>query len=35
VLKARGIKLTQVEAELGKRTKQSGLQEKASRKKKT
>ena len=35
VLKARGITLAQVEAELGKRTKQSGLQEKASRKKKT
>jgi phosphoribosyl-ATP pyrophosphohydrolase len=34
VLKARGIALAEVEAELGKRTKQSGLQEKASRKKK-
>ena len=34
VLKARGITLAQVEAELGKRTKQSGHQEKASRKKK-
>jgi phosphoribosyl-ATP pyrophosphohydrolase len=32
VLKARGITLAQVEAELGKRTKQSGHQEKASRK---
>ena len=31
VLKARGIRLAQVEAELGKRTKQSGHQEKASR----
>ena len=34
VLKARGITLKQVEAELGKGTKQSGHQEKASRKKK-
>jgi phosphoribosyl-ATP pyrophosphohydrolase len=34
VLKARSITLKQVEAELGKRTKQSGHQEKASRKKK-
>ncbi len=33
VLKARGITLAQVEAELGKRTKQSGHAEKASRKK--
>ncbi len=33
VLKARGIKLAAVEAELGKRTKQSGHQEKAARKK--
>ena len=33
VLKARGVTLTQVEAELGKRTKQSGHQEKAARKK--
>lgn len=34
VLKARGVTLKQVEAELGKRTKQSGHQEKASRKRK-
>ena len=33
VLKARDITLAEVEAELGKRTNQSGLQEKASRKK--
>ena len=33
VLKARGIALSEIEAELGKRTRQSGLQEKASRKK--
>ena len=33
VLKARDITLAQVEAELGKRTRQSGHQEKASRKK--
>ena len=33
VLKARGITLAQVEAELGKRTKQSGHAEKAARKK--
>jgi phosphoribosyl-ATP pyrophosphohydrolase len=33
VLNARGVTLAQVEAELGKRTKQSGHQEKASRKK--
>jgi len=33
VLTARGIALSEVEAELGKRTRQSGLQEKASRKK--
>ncbi len=33
VLKARGVALSEVEAELGKRTKQSGLQEKASRRK--
>jgi len=32
VLKARGIKLSEVEAELGKRTKQSGHEEKAARK---
>ena len=35
VLKARGIRLAQVEAELGKRTKQSGHQEKASRPRKS
>ena len=35
VLKARGITLAQVEAELGKRTKQSGHQEKASRPRKS
>ena len=34
VLKARDITLKEIEAELGKRTKQSGHQEKASRKKK-
>lgn len=34
VLKVRGITLAQVEAELAKRTKQSGLQEKASRSRK-
>ena len=34
VLKVRGVTLKEVEAELGKRTKQSGHQEKASRKKK-
>ena len=34
VLAARGVTLNDVEAELGKRTKQSGHQEKASRKKK-
>ena len=34
VLAARGVTLKEVEAELGKRTKQSGHQEKASRKKK-
>ena len=33
VLAARGVTLKEVEAELGKRTRQSGLQEKASRKK--
>jgi phosphoribosyl-ATP pyrophosphohydrolase len=33
VLAARGVTLKEVEAELGKRTKQSGHQEKASRKK--
>jgi phosphoribosyl-ATP pyrophosphohydrolase len=33
VLAARGVMLAEVEAELGKRTKQSGHQEKASRKK--
>jgi phosphoribosyl-ATP pyrophosphohydrolase len=33
VLKARGITLAEVEAELGKRQRQSGLQEKASRRK--
>ena len=33
VLKARGVTLAQVEAELAKRTKQSGHQEKAARKK--
>ena len=33
VLKVRGVTLKDVEAELGKRTKQSGHQEKASRKK--
>ena len=33
VLETRGVTLNEVEAELGKRTKQSGLQEKASRKK--
>jgi phosphoribosyl-ATP pyrophosphohydrolase len=33
VLKARDVTLKEVEAELGKRTKQSGHQEKASRKK--
>ena len=33
VLEARGIALSEIEAELGKRTRQSGLQEKASRKK--
>ncbi|MBI3703110.1 MAG: phosphoribosyl-ATP diphosphatase [Rhizobiales bacterium] len=33
VLKARDVTLKEVEAELGKRTKQSGLQEKALRKK--
>jgi phosphoribosyl-ATP pyrophosphohydrolase len=33
VLAARGVTLKQVEAELAMRTKQSGLQEKASRKK--
>jgi phosphoribosyl-ATP pyrophosphohydrolase len=33
VLKARGVKLAQVEAELGRRTAQSGHAEKASRKK--
>ena len=33
VLQARGVALAQVEAELAKRTKQSGHQEKASRKK--
>jgi phosphoribosyl-ATP pyrophosphohydrolase len=32
VLHARGIALTEVEAELGSRTRQSGLDEKASRK---
>jgi phosphoribosyl-ATP pyrophosphohydrolase len=32
VLEARGVKLTEVEEELGKRTSQSGLEEKASRK---
>ena len=31
LLKARGVTLAQVEAQLGKRTKQSGHQEKASR----
>ena len=35
VLKVRGIKLTQVETELNKRTKQSGHQEKASRSRKS
>ena len=35
VLKARGIRLAQVEAELGKRTKRSGHQEKASRPRKS
>ncbi len=35
VLKARSVTLAQVEAELGKRTRQSGHQEKASRKKKS
>jgi phosphoribosyl-ATP pyrophosphohydrolase len=34
VLKARGVTLAQVEAELAKRTKQSGHQEKAARKRK-
>jgi len=34
VLEARGVSLAQVEAELGKRTRQSGHQEKASRKRK-
>jgi phosphoribosyl-ATP pyrophosphohydrolase len=34
LLKARGVTLAQVEVELGKRTKQSGHQEKAARKKK-
>lgn len=33
VLEARGVTLAEVEAELGKRTAQSGLKEKASRKK--
>lgn len=33
VMQARGVSLAQVEAELAKRTKQSGHQEKASRKK--
>ena len=33
VLQARDVTLGEVEAELGKRTRQSGLQEKASRKK--
>jgi len=33
LLQARGVSLAQVEAELGKRTKQSGHQEKASRRK--
>ena len=33
VLEARGIALSEIEAELGKRTRQSGLKEKASRKK--
>ena len=32
VLEARGVKLTEIEEELGKRTAQSGLEEKASRK---
>jgi len=32
VLKARGIELSEVEAELGKRTQQSGHEEKAARK---
>ena len=32
LLKARGVKLTEIEEELGKRTAQSGLEEKASRK---
>jgi phosphoribosyl-ATP pyrophosphohydrolase len=34
VLEARGVTMAQVEVELGKRTKQSGHQEKAARKKK-
>ncbi len=33
VLEARGVKLTEIEEELAKRTAQSGLEEKASRKK--